>query len=76
MSSEPKVLRPYECRNISFASVNAININSSQNFKLENLNFFNPFLALSYEKKIFITISKDLFYRNVYLFCKKIKNVA
>ena len=54
--------------------MNVINVSNFQNFKLESLDFFDFFLALLYKKRDFITISKDFFYCNMYLFYEKIKN--
>ena len=53
------------------------NFNSDENFlwRSKNLNFFDFKLFVFYDSNFMIRNDKNVYYRNVHLFCKKIRNL-
>ena len=51
------------------------NENNTSQWKSKKLNFFDSFLSIFFDVDFMIKNDKNFYYRNVHLFCEKIKNL-
>ena len=49
---------------------------SRSNFRVIDIDFFDSILNIQFDAKDVMQIEKNIYYRNVFLFVKKIKNVV